>query len=175
MDAQLELLDPCLSSALLEHPHPAALASSQHGSLVQEERLICRDVDGQLVYTLSNSSGLMILKQIPDVRVGLGSGDALVIKFFGYSPCLHKHVSAEELGDLSLRETRSESTSICVILQICRGLAVTKSSMGRAALPPWILASSPCIRLTSKSCHSPAAVQIQLGILLYLLRLAFPG
>jgi len=36
-----------------------------------------------------------------------------VIKFFGYSPCLHKHVSAEELGDLSLRETRSESTSLC--------------------------------------------------------------
>ena len=96
-------------------------------------------INSQLVYTLSNSSGLMILKQIPDVRVGLGSGDALVIKFFGYSPCLHKHVSAEELGDLSLRETRSESTSICVILQICRGLAVTKSSMGRAALPPWIL------------------------------------
>ena len=45
----------------------------------------------------------------------------------------------EELGDLSLRKTRSESTSICVILQLCRGLAVTKSSMGRAALPPWIL------------------------------------
>ena len=70
-------------------------------------------INSQLVYTLSNSSGLMILKQIPDVRVGLGSGDALVIKFFGYSPCLHKHVSAEELGDLSLRETRSESTSLC--------------------------------------------------------------
>ena len=81
----------------------------------------------------------MILKQIPDVRAGLGSGDALVIKFLGYSPCLHKHVSAEELGDLSLRKTRSKSTSICVILQLCRGLAVTKSSMGRAALPPWIL------------------------------------
>ena len=63
----------------------------------------------------------MILKQIPDVRAGLGSGDALVIKFLGYSPCLHKHVSAEELGDLSLRKTRSESTSICVILQLCRG------------------------------------------------------
>ena len=46
MDAQLELLDPGLSSALLEHPHPAALASSQHGSLVQEEGFICRDVDG---------------------------------------------------------------------------------------------------------------------------------
>ena len=46
MDAQLELFDPGLRSALLKHPHPAALASSQHGSLVQEERFVCRDVDG---------------------------------------------------------------------------------------------------------------------------------
>ena len=91
----------------------------------------------------------MTLKRIPDVRVGLGSGDALVIKFLGYSPCLPKHVSAEELGGLSLRETRSKSTSICVTLQICRGWPSPSPVCGGQLFPRGCCGQSLCNCLQS--------------------------
>lgn len=59
MGAQLGPFDPGLSSALLGHLHPVALASSQRGGLVQEEtfkkkkeeeRFTCRDMDGPRVH-----------------------------------------------------------------------------------------------------------------------------